>query len=303
MFIVSPRIGLCNQLQSIVKAILLGIKYERNVYIDKFQINLYSSDLCDIHEILNVEKINNYLMSKKIQKCKILDEIDQDILNDLESYKIKNINYEEISSLHYINDKIDESLHMPIIYLGNVVSLCISKSFDCQWGDFGNSYYNLMSNLVFHDKFYDVKEKIKKSLNLVNYSIVHMRNEDDALRHFSHCYNISISEYNKKLLVFYESEMSKVKNRIYICSGMLKYENTINFNYYSDLLTNNPLICDKKNIDIDPYYLDNRELIAIIELLLAYDADKLIGCGCSSFSRCIENYFRCVKNNENVVLS
>ena len=169
MFIVSPRIGLCNQLQSIVKAILLGIKYERNVYIDKFQINLYSSDLCDIHEILNVEKINNYLMSKKIQKCKILDEIDQDILNDLESYKIKNINYEEISSLHYINDKIDESLHMPIIYLGNVVSLCISKSFDCQWGDFGNSYYNLMSNLVFHDKFYDVKEKIKKSLNLIMY--------------------------------------------------------------------------------------------------------------------------------------
>ena len=33
MFIISPRGGLCNQLQTIVKGILLAIKYNRNLYI------------------------------------------------------------------------------------------------------------------------------------------------------------------------------------------------------------------------------------------------------------------------------
>jgi hypothetical protein len=54
MFIISPRIGLCNQLQTIVKGLLLSIKYNRNIYIHKFQIDLYSNRLTDINHILNI---------------------------------------------------------------------------------------------------------------------------------------------------------------------------------------------------------------------------------------------------------
>jgi hypothetical protein len=44
MFILSPKGGLCNQLQSIVKCMLLGLKYSRNIYIDKFQ-RFYKSNI------------------------------------------------------------------------------------------------------------------------------------------------------------------------------------------------------------------------------------------------------------------
>jgi hypothetical protein len=302
MFIVSPRIGLCNQLQCIVKGILLGIKYNRNIYINKFQINLYSNDLCDINEILNINKINSYLLSKNIYNCKIISQVDPVIIDNLENYKLCKINYDSISSETFINNHIDENLDKSILYLGNLVSLCISQSFEYNWGDYTNLYYNLMSNIIFHDKFYELKENIKNKLELVNYNTVHLRIEDDALKHFSHCYNLSIEEYNANILSFYEEKMKHCTNRTYICSGMLKYDNTINFAYYEKMMRDNSLLCDKKDIVIDSYYLDNRELIAIIELLLAYDADKFIGCGISSFSRCIENYFICNKNNTNIFL-
>lgn len=302
MFIISPRIGLCNQLQCIVKGILLGIKYNRNVYINKFQINLYRNDLCDINEILNIDKINNYLLSKNIENCKIITNIDKEIINNLENYKLPKIDYNKVSTELFINNHIEEDIDKSIIYLGNLVSLCIWQSFAYHWVDYNNLYYNLMSNIVFHDKFYQLKDFIKNNLNLVNYTTVHLRIEDDALNHFSHCYKKSVSTYNKLLLSFYEKKMKQVTNRMYICSGMLKYDNTINFHYYKKMMSENPLLCDKKNIKIDSYYLNNRELIAIIELLLAYDSDKFIGCGISSFSRCIETYFICNKNNKNIDL-
>jgi hypothetical protein len=50
------------------------------------------------------------------------------------------------------------------------------------------------------------------------------------------------------------------------------------------MMKNNKLLCDKSNIILDAYYLNNRELIAIIDLLLSYDSDLFIGSGISSFS-------------------
>jgi hypothetical protein len=258
--------------------------------------------LCDINEILNINKINSYLLSKNIYNCKIISQVDPVIIDNLENYKLCKINYDSVSSETFINNHIDENLDKSILYLGNLVSLCISQSFEYNWGDYTNLYYNLMSNIIFHDKFYELKENFKNKLELVNYNTVHLRIEDDALKHFSHCYNLSIEEYNANILSFYEEKMKHCTNRTYICSGMLKYDNTINFAYYEKMMRDNSLLCDKKDIVIDSYYLDNRELIAIIELLLAYDADKFIGCGISSFSRCIENYFICNKNNTNIFL-
>ena len=50
MFIISPRIGLCNQLQTITNGLLLSIKYNRNLYIDQFQIDLKSGNLTYINQ-------------------------------------------------------------------------------------------------------------------------------------------------------------------------------------------------------------------------------------------------------------
>jgi hypothetical protein len=81
---------------------------------------------------------------------------------------------------------------------------------------------------------------------------------------------------------------------------MIDFDNTINNDYYTNLMKNNNLLCDKKNINIDKFYLNNRELIAIIDLLIAYDSEIFVGSLISSFSSTISHYFK--YNNKECVL-
>ena len=62
----------------------------------------------------------------------------------------------------------------------------------------------------------------------------------------------------------------------------------------------NTSICDKKNIKLDKYYTSNRELIAIIDLLIAYDSDYFVGCNISSFSQVIK--INHIYNNKKYIL-
>jgi hypothetical protein len=289
MFIISPRIGLCNQLQTIVKGILLAIKYNRNIYIDKFQIDLESNRLADIHDILDINKMNVFLKDVIKTHIVILNTLNTNIYSNLDKYKLPNVNYNNISESEYINDDIELNKHMEIIYLGNIVSLCISKSFNYNWVNYSsdNLYHVIMNNIKFNQIFYKLKDNIKQELNLTNFNCIHLRIEDDAIKCFSSYYNLSCDEYNTELINFYNNNItciSQDKKPIYISSGMLKFDNTININYYTTLMKNNILLCDKSNINLDAYYVNNRELIAIIDLLLAYDSDLFIGSGISSFS-------------------
>ena len=180
---------------------------------------------------------------------------------------------------------------METIYLGNIVSLDVFKSFNCRWDDYtDNNIYNLiMSNIKFNQIFYKLKDNIKQELNLTTFNCIHLRIEDDAIMFFSSCYNLPFEKYNEKILNFYNNNIKNLsKGQTYICSGMLEFDNKINFNYYNDLMKNNSLLCDKKNIKLDAYYMHNRELIAIIDLLIAYDSDFFVGCHISSFSLAIK---------------
>lgn len=294
MFIVSPRVGLCNQLQTIVKGVLLGIKYNRNIYIDRFQINLYDGNTCDINEILDISKINQYLITKNIS-IKILSEIDTNIINNISEFKLPHLDYSVIEYSYYINNFIEDNLNMEVIYLGNIISLCIHKSFNYIYGDYSNLYHLIMSNIVFNYKFYQIKTEIKKHLNLINYTSMHLRVEDDFVKHCSEYLNMNLNEYNKALLLNYDIHIKNITTNIYVCSGILNYDNTLNYDYYINLRTTHKLLCDKSNIYIDDYILKNRELIAIIDLLIAYDSDEFIGHKISSFSTVIKNYLICIK--------
>ena len=292
MFIVSPRYGLCNQLQTIVKGILLGIKYNRNLYINNFQIDANNGELCDINDILDIKNINIFLHNIIKTPIKILVAIDHSIINNLSDYYLPNINYNNIPTMNYINDTIELNKTMKIIYLGNIVSLNTYKSFNYCYDDYScNNFYNLIiSNIQFHENFYKMKDNIKQQLELTQFNCIHLRIEDDALNFFSKCYNLSVQDYNTQLLNFYNDNIKIYsQNKIYICSGMLNFNNKINFNYYEDLMKNNMLLCDKKNISLDEYYLKNRELVAIIDLLIAYDSECFVGSHISSFSQVIKH--------------
>jgi len=301
MFIVSPRYGLCNQLQTIVKGILLGIKYNRNVYINKFQMDLDNNNkLCDINSILDIENINLFLQNSIKTNIKLLNAIDLNIKKNLFNYCLPTIDYDNIQSISYINDIIELNETMEIIYLGNIISLNINQSFNYDYDDYSNSnfYYLIMNNIKFNEIFYKLKEYIKQELQLINFNCVHLRIEDDALKHFASCYNLPVQDYNQKLLNFYNEKINLLdKNKIYICSGMLEFNNNINIDYYNYIMKNNELLCDKKNITLDGYYLKNRELVAIIDLLIAYDSNYFIGSFISSFSQVIKNYFIYKKKN------
>jgi hypothetical protein len=305
MFIISPRFGLCNQLQTIALGIALSIKYNRNIYINKFQIDLKSGVLTDINNILDLKEMNNFLQYTIKTPIKILNEIDSNIINKLEKYYLPNIDYTKISHMTYINDEIELNKNMEIIYLSNIVQLDVFKSFNYIWDDYSdNNLYNLiLSNIKFNQIFYKLKDNIKQELKLTKFNSIHLRIEDDAIICFSPCYNLPIEKYNEKLLNFYNNNiknLSQDQSNTYICSGMLEFDNKINFNYYNDLMKNNSLLCDKKNIKLDAYYMHNRELIAIIDLLIAYDSDFFVGCHISSFSLAIK--CRRAFNNKKYIL-
>jgi len=289
MFIISPRLGLCNQLQTIVKGLLLSIKYNRNIYIDNFQIDLKSNRLTDINSILDINKINFFLENVLKTQIRILHTLDINITNNLFNYRLPNLDYERIPENTYINDDIESNRHMEIIYLGNIVSLDINKSFGYNWENYNddNLYYYIMNNIVFHEKFYQLKNYIKQSLNLSNFSCFHLRIEDDAIEHFASCYNLTKHDYNERLKNFYDNQLFSVSQQqqpIYICSGISDFDNQINLEYYKHIKHSNKLLCDKKNINLDEYYLNNRELVAIIDLLISFDSNLFVGSGISSFS-------------------
>jgi hypothetical protein len=303
MIIISPRIGLCNQLKTIANGILLGIKYNRNIYIDKFQVDLKSGELCDINIVLNIKKINIFL--KKILKTsiKILTTIDEDIIDNLNNYCLPDIDYKNIQNISYINDIIELNKTMEIIYLDNIVSLDIYKSFNFIYDDYSgdNLFTLIITNIQFDNAFYKIKDYVKEELNLTKFNSIHLRIEDDAIEYFSLCYNLSIEDYNNKILKFYDDNIKILgKDKTYICSGMIDFDNIINNDYYTNLMKNNNLLCDKKNIIIDKFYLNNRELIAIVDLLIAYDSEIFVGSLISSFSSTISHYFK--YNNKECIL-
>ena len=81
---------------------------------------------------------------------------------------------------------------------------------------------------------------------------------------------------------------------------MLTFGNKTNIEYYLNLMKN-PLLCDKSNCEIDKYILNNRELIAIVDLLIAYDSISFVGSHISSFSRMVKNKLM-YNNNNNIKL-
>jgi hypothetical protein len=295
MFIISPRVGLCNQLQTIVKGILLAIRYNRNLYIHDFQIDLQSGKLANCNEIFDIDKMNEFLQNKLQTPIQLLHTIDTNILDNLHTYHLPNIDYNKIFFNPYINDDIEANQHMEIIYLGSIISLDIHKSFQYSPGDYSdnNLYYVIMNNITFHPMLYRLKESMKQQLHITNFHCIHLRIEDDALGHFSKYYKLSIDEYNTMLKKFYEDAITRIgqdQTNIYICSGMLEFHNTINLQYYEDLMNSNTLLVDKKHIVVDEYYLHNRELIAILDLLLAFDSDRFVGSAISSFSQVIHTH-------------
>lgn len=283
IFIVKPCGGLCNQLQCITKGILLGQEYNRDIYIDMFHKNVYNNNKCAITEVLNITELNCMITKLNIN-INVLTTLDPHIECNIKP--LYGVEYNKIPTLITLNNIIELEENQNTLYLdiGAPVSLCIYKSFGLHFNDYSNPYHTIICNMPFHTKFYDIANAIKTHLNLTDYTCIHLRIEDDAIDYYSSVFKIEKGALTSVLLHFYINQINKnYDRRIYICTGLSYFKNTHN-TFYKLLKTTNSNIVDKQDFKIDNYYTQNRELLAIIDYIIARDATKFVGWGFSSFS-------------------
>ena len=284
ILIINLTSGLCNQLNTIAKSIILAEIFERNIYFQSFQIHYNSNDnKLNFNEIINIDKLQeninklnlNVIIHKKL-------DIDPSEIIQLNS---NNQKYE------YIQDYISLiTLQEDIKYL-NIecpISAAIPEKYKEQLA-------SIILNIQFADKFIHFSSRIKETFNLNNYICVHLRMEDDCLNYMTSLLkDLSLKEIEDIYKDIYTKEfekLSKYNVKIYICTSLGIYENNNN-QFYKDLKKKYNLM-DKNDlllsIDLENNNYKCRELYGIIDYLIAKDSTYFVGCDWSSFSILLYN--------------
>ena len=286
--VITPKYGLCNQLLSISKGIILGIISNRNIIFKSFQLDYRDvNNICDFHDIIDIEYLKNIINKNNINI---------DIYSSKENHK-KIITYTD-TDISYIKDFIPILMYECNI---NEIYLDIENPISFKIPDeYINIYNNININLKFNDKYINIANTIKNNLNLINYSVLHLRLEDDSINFLKNSSkNKSFDEINKIYIDKYIKEIDIIKNKninnsIYICTS-LNINNNVNNQIYNDLKLKYNLI-DKndyiKLIDLDK---NCREIYAIIDFIIAKDGIYFIGSDWSSFSIYLYNHYKNTK--------
>jgi hypothetical protein len=284
ILIINLTSGLCNQLNTIAKSIILAEIFDRNIYFKSFQIHYNSNDnKLDFNEIINIDKLQ-----ENINKLKL----------NVKIHKSLNINPTEIIKLNSNNQKYE--------YIKDYISLITLQknvkylNIECPISALiPEKYKEILDNIVldihFTDKFIHFASRIKETFNLNNYICVHLRMEDDCLNYMSSLLkNLSLKEIENIYKDIYTKEfekLSKYNVKIYICTSLGIYENNNN-QFYKELKKKYNLI-DKNDlllsIDLENNNYKCRELYGIIDYLVAKDSTYFVGCDWSSFSILLYN--------------
>jgi len=280
--VITPKYGLCNQLLCISKGIIIGIITNRNVIFKSFQLDFRDdNNTCDFHDIIDMEHLkriiynkNIHIYSLKIDCKKIITNTNQDIsyITDFIPLLLYQSNFNE----RYLDIENPISAVLPNEYL--------------------ELYNTINSNIKFHDKYIHIANNIKDKLKLINYSVIHLRLEDDSIHFLQKNSNKSLDEINNLYIEKYIKEIEIIKNKdinssIYICTS-LNIDDNMNNIFYNNLKLKYNLI-DKNNyidlIKIDQKY---REIYAIIDFIIAKDGMYFIGSDWSSFSIYLYDHYK-----------
>jgi hypothetical protein len=289
--VITPKYGLCNQLLSISKGIIFGLITNRNVIFTSFQLDYRNvNNTCDFHDIIDIEHLKKIIIKNNI---------------DVNIYSLridcKKVITNTDTPISYIKEFIpilmnDYNINEKYLDIENP----ISSVFPIEY----NNIYNIINiNLKFNDKFINIANTIKNNLNLINYSVIHLRLEDDSINFLKNNSKKSFEEINEIYIKKYIKEIDLIKsknsnNPIYICSSLI-IDNNVNNNFYKDLKKKYNLI-DKNdyikliNIDIDiDIDIDEkcREINAIIDFIIAKDGIYFVGSDWSSFSMYLYNHY------------
>lgn len=250
--------GLCNQLYSLITGICECIKEGKKlIFVNDFLKSINSNNICPIEEIIDIENINIFLLKYNIRL------VDKNYIN-AEGISVNNINFKNI-------------LNWDI--LDNYKELFINFLKELKFSNKINEVFNLQTN---------------KHINNSNYSkinVIHLRIENDAIKHWSKINNLEYFDYKdiliKKYIEYIEKYMDK-NDFIFILTSDID-NNVINY-----------LIENNYNYKVtEKQFYNERELNAIIDFLAGKLCNNIyIGCGNSTFTQCI---IKCIDNVKNIL--
>jgi len=272
--------GLCNQLLSLVSAILFCIRTKKELLIvDKFLTEINTNSYCSISQVFNLIEINNYLNKYKL---KIVDgfTINSDAYRPM-SWEVitlakKHNNVRLLAFIDEIYNNIYFSKYL-MTYVSNFNPLKIIQSHDVTSED-TNTETNDETNT---DTNAETNTETNKRIN-----VIHLRVENDAIKHWSKQNNMNKKVFRQLLVNKYidliKNNIQK-EDRTLILTGDLNNE-VVQFmkeNEYNIMFINKKFNSDQPT----------RELNAIVDLIIGrYCNNVFIGCDGSTFSELLLKY-------------
>ena len=292
ILIIDLTSGLCNQLNTIAKSIILAEIFGRNIYFNSFQIHYNINDnKMDFNKIINVDKLQENINKLNLNVI-IHKKLD---INPIEIIQF-NSNIQKYTSIEDYISLIKKQDHIKYLNIESSTLPVIPEK-----------YKTILDSIVldihFNDKFINFASRIKETFNLNNYICVHLRMEDDCLNYMAALLNnLSLKEIENIYKDIYTKELEKISKynvKIYICSSLCIYENNNN-HFYKELKKKYNLI-DKNDLLLSINLENNnhkcRELYGIIDYLIAKDSTYFVGCDWSAFSISLYNNHMFHKKN------
>jgi hypothetical protein len=261
-----PYAGLCNQLYLITNHIHAAFLNGDQIYINKFNIDIFKKTRIPISGVLDLTKTHQNLLKLGIdvltfKKPKIIEKIPQLCIYPVSSIEILN-------SLEFNNLFVD-----------------IASKIQKQIGNYNGIHFRLDIDAVLHYTFGD--PVYNKFMDLANESI-------SAAGEYLQTLDIQrIEHFCNNLLQQYLGHIEQIgfENTWYICTTIAKDPLNCFTKAYRDYLLK--FINEKGGKwYIHPKEFKERELNALVDLLVLRDSENLIGFEGSSFS---EGY--CLKVN------
>lgn len=275
VLVIRPRCGLTNQLSCIAKGIIWAHMSNRDLYIDNFQLDYRDYDnFMNIKQIINIQHLQKFLYSNGIFVS---------IENNIFKSDIKKIETFTTEDIYFIKDIISLIFHKDNIA---IIALDIDNPISSEIPpEYEKTLYNIIQNIEFTDGLKNIATNIIQSLNLNNYTCIHLRIENDALDYMKQFSTMDYLDINKIYVSKYIEEtdfFERNRNNIYICTSLS--EKDINYPYYLEIKEKYGLK-DKNDIEYFKESTENyRELLAIIDYMIAKRSHFFLGCDWSGFS-------------------
>ena len=173
--VITPKNGLCNQLLSITKGIILGIISNRDIVFNSFQLDYKNhNNICDFDRVIDLPHLRNILSNLKIDMALYSNAtIKGTLLNKGVDNNIQIMHIKELIPL-ILND-----VNKDIEYLNidSPITAEIPK-------EYSNIHTAINLNIKFTDYYIGKANEIKMRLNMPatdSYTCVHLRLENDAI--------------------------------------------------------------------------------------------------------------------------